>query len=98
MYELLLPTVRPPAPRYEVTAQAILRYEHVSVDVEVHDISIEGLKVATDLTLAVGSQVLISLPGQQSVDATVRWTRDGFAGLRFANDLPEAQVAEIAGI
>lgn len=98
MSDLLIPVVRPPAPRYEISAEATLTHDGTNLRVELCDISVEGLKLATDSTLAVGAAVLVRLPDRSRVGATVRWTRDGKAGLRFEADLPEEKVREIARV
>lgn len=98
MNQLSFPVVRPPAPRHEVSIATTLSYDGQETSVELRDISTEGAKLALAAALDIGAAVQLRLPDKSRIPATVRWTRDGHAGLRFAADLPEDQVLEITRI
>ena len=52
--------------------------------VTITNISNEGCQVETPATLPIGKTVRIELAGDISADASVRWSIDRRAGLRFS--------------
>lgn len=59
----------------------------------VRDLSVQGMCVDQANDLPVGGTVLISVGALQSIEASVLWSRDGLAGLKFADpiDLNDAR-------
>lgn len=70
------------------------------VDVAVLDLSYAGCRVRTPEYLWPGEQIQFSIPRRGAIEATVRWCKDGKAGLAFAADevTPESVQVERAGI
>ena len=75
-------TVRPP--RIAAARPALLRWSKMApLSVEVGDLSQRGAKVLTQAQLAINESVSLELPGLPPIAATIRWARDGSAGLAF---------------
>lgn len=72
------------APRVSVGHAALLRCNKAApVKVEIADLSQRGAKIATTAALAANQDVSLELAGLPPLAATVRWARDGTAGLAF---------------
>jgi hypothetical protein len=81
---------RPRMPRIEVRCIASVRQGSNVYGMRAHDISQGGIKVESNRELAIGSEVMVTLPGLQSRIGTVRW-KDGRAdGVRQATCCPAA--------
>ena len=59
--------------------------------IQLLDLSYEGCAIATDLALAAGDNLKLSVLRRGAIDATVRWCADGKAGLAFTPPEPEAR-------
>ena len=79
---------RPRMPRIAVDCVAWIREGADTHRVLARDVSQGGLKVATDRTLGVGSEVMITLPGLVPIAGVVRWHDSGCYGLTFNKVLP----------
>jgi len=51
--------------------------------IQMHDLSPHGCRLATPERLAGEEMIWVTLPGLESQQATVRWTRAWFAGVEF---------------
>jgi hypothetical protein len=56
-------------------------------EVTLLDISPVGCRIDLPERVAVGETVWVTLPGLQSIEGKVMWTRDWFAGVEFASPL-----------
>ncbi len=63
--------------------------------VDIGNISVEGMQLATAIDLAVGNRLTVRLPDRSCINAEIRWVHDGRAGLRFDKNLPAWQVDQI---
>lgn len=79
---------RPRMPRIAVDCVAWVREGAVVHRVHTLDVSQGGLKVATRQALAVGADVIVTLPGLAPVAAVVRWSEPSCRGLTFNKVLP----------
>lgn len=79
---------RPRMPRIEVDCVAWIRDGADTHRVEARDVSQGGLRVASDRTLSVGGDVMVTLPGLPPVAGIVRWCNSGCYGLTFNKVLP----------
>jgi hypothetical protein len=72
------------APRriLSLAAHLVLKGGQV-IDVVLVDLSNSGCKAKTAQVLWTGDHVSLSVPGKGAIGCTVRWSRDGFAGLEF---------------
>jgi hypothetical protein len=59
-------------------------------EIAVVDMSYEGCRIATSATLSEGETVVISVLRLGAIEGTVRWVRDGEAGLVFTPVVEEA--------
>ena len=74
---------RPRMPRVEVRCIASVRQGSQVYGMRAHDISQGGLKVESQRELAIGSDVVVGLPGMAPQAAVVRWKEDGAYGITF---------------
>lgn len=74
--------------RHNIKAMGTLRYARASYKVTLEDLSEQGCQFRLPLQagLPVGATVAISIEGLSAFVATVRWYRNGWAGVEF--DLP----------
>lgn len=79
---------RPRMPRIEVDCLASIREGADVHRVVVRDISQGGLKVATEKTLAIGGEVMVTLVGLAPIAGVVRWSDSGCYGVTFNRVLP----------
>lgn len=56
------------------------------LDVQLVDLSSRGCKVRSNNGLHPGDEVLLCVPGKGQLGCTVRWSRNGLAGLEFDPD------------
>lgn len=74
--------------RREVSLRAFaLRSDGSSVDVTLVDLSYEGCLLATEANFDVGERLQLLVRRRGIVNAEVRWSEGGKAGVRFADDL-----------
>ncbi len=82
--------------RRVVNIAATLRESGATLgDAEVLDLSLEGFKAKSDLTLDAGAQVLLKLPDYEAFRAEVVWVENGMAGFQFASPLHPATLAQL---
>ena len=79
---------RPRMPRIEVDCVVWIRQGAEVHRVIARDVSQGGAKVATDRELAVGGDVVVTLPGLEAVAGVVCWRDSGCYGLTFNKVLP----------
>lgn len=71
--------------RRVVNLHGFLALENGSASqVTVLDMSYEGCRIATSVELSEGQKVKLAVLRRGAIDATVRWAKDGQAGLVFA--------------
>lgn len=74
---------RPRMPRLEIRCRASVRHESRVYGMVARDISQGGMKAESDGSLAVGSDVVVSLPGLEAIAGVVRWQSNGCCGIAF---------------
>ena len=74
---------RPRMPRVELDCVAFVRQGAETHRVQTCDISQGGLKIATDRSLAIDSEIVVSLAGLPPQPAVVRWRDSGCYGITF---------------
>lgn len=80
-------------PRIDVEIPGIIVVERQLIDVVIRNISQAGMKVACAEMLLPGDQIIVRLAGIGQRAATVRWYRDGEAGLQLAQGLTYGEFA-----
>ncbi len=93
VHNVLLPDQLPRCPRVTTQLRARLRIGAVWHLVPLIDLSQGGVKVETDLPIALGQGVEIDIPGIGTLGAHVRWVRGERIGLVFTCPLRLALVA-----
>ena len=79
------------AERVEVSFGAALRQRGASgVTVQIADLSTNGFRVATHLSLQPGTDVWLRLPGLEPCHARAVWCRDHYVGCEFVRPLHPA--------
>jgi hypothetical protein len=79
---------RPRMPRIEIDCVVWIRDGADVHRVSACDVSQGGVKVATELDLPIGGDVMVTLPGLAPVAGVVRWRHSGTCGLTFNKVLP----------
>ena len=74
---------RPRMPRIEIRCIASVRHGSSVYGMRAHDVSQGGLKVESNQDLAIGSDVVVTLPGLASQHGVVRWKEGGCYGITF---------------
>lgn len=74
---------RPRMPRVEVRCIASIRQDGHVYGMRTSDISQGGIKVESDRNLAVGGDVVVTLPGLAPVAGVIRWRDSGSYGITF---------------
>ncbi len=76
--------------RYSAWIDAILESSHGDkAEVQLSEISLHGCRAKSDdAWLRTGSFVSIDIDGAQTLQAIVRWVRDGYAGMEFLRPVP----------
>ena len=82
------------APRDAMRCSATICVEDGFHRAELSDISKSGCKVALDAPQPPGRTIQIALENFHSLSGTVRWYRDGVAGIQFSNPLSDAALAK----
>jgi hypothetical protein len=88
---------RPRPPRLEVACKASVRVGKVYYTVDVHDISMGGMKVETIEEYCVGKDVVVIVESLRPIKGDVRWYSDRRAGIVFKEPLEFEELAEWVG-
>ena len=85
---------RPRPPRLTVNCKASIRIGKVYYTVDVHDISLGGIKVEPIEEYCVGKEVIVVVESLKPVRGHVRWFSDRRAGVVFDKPLEFEELAE----
>ena len=88
---------RPRPPRLHVDCKASVRVGKVYYNVDVHDISLGGMKVEPIEEYCVGRPVIVVVESLKPIKGEVRWFSDRRAGIVFDKPLDFAELAEWVG-
>ena len=88
---------RPRPPRLDVSCKASIRVGKVYYTVDVHDISLGGMKVEPIEEYCVGKSVVVVVESLRPIKGQVRWFADRRAGIVFDQELPFEELAEWVG-
>lgn len=88
---------RPRPPRLNVECKASVRLGKVYYHVDVHDISLGGMKVAPIEEYCVGREVTVVVESLRPIKGEVRWFSDRLAGIVFSKPLEFDELAEWVG-
>lgn len=88
---------RPRPPRLEVNCKANVKVENNYYTVEVHDISLGGMKVEPIEEYCLGKPVVVVIESLRPVRGEVRWFSDRKAGIVFDQPLKFEELAEWIG-
>ena len=58
----------------------------MALDVRVLDLSYDGCRIDVSQVVFEGDEVKLTVQGRGVIEATVRWCKDGLAGLKFADE------------
>ena len=78
---------RPRPPRLEVGCKASIRVGKIYYTVDVHDISLGGMKVEPIEEYCVGKNVIVVVESLRPIRGEVRWFADRRAGIVFDQEL-----------
>lgn len=85
---------RPRMPRVETRCMATVRIGAQAYGMIAVDISQGGMKVECERTLAIGSDVVITLPGLAPMSGVLRWGSSGCYGIGFNRLLALSEVVD----
>jgi hypothetical protein len=88
---------RPRPPRLEIACKASVRVGKVYYTVDVHDISLGGMKVEPIDEYCVGKKVVVVIESLRPVKGEVRWYSDRRAGIVFDKPLEFDELSEWVG-
>jgi hypothetical protein len=88
---------RPRPPRLEIPCKASVRVGKTYYTVDVHDISLGGIKVEPIAEYCVGKKVLVVVESLRPVKGEVRWYSDRRAGIVFDQPLDFDELSEWVG-
>jgi PilZ domain len=88
---------RPRPPRLQIPCKASVRVGKTYYTVDVHDISLGGIKVQPIEEYCVGKQVVVVVESLRPVNGEVRWYSDRLAGIVFDQPLDFDELAEWVG-
>jgi len=88
---------RPRPPRLEVACKASVRVGKFYYTVDVHDISLGGMKVEPIEEYCVGKEVTVVVESLRPIKGEVRWYRDRRCGIVFKKALDFEELAEWMG-
>ena len=88
---------RPRPPRLEVECKATLKLGKTYYTVDVHDISLGGLKVEPIEEYCLGKQVVVVVESLRPIRGEVRWFSDRRAGIVFDKPMRFEELAEWIG-
>jgi hypothetical protein len=84
-------------PRLEVSCKASLRVDKIYYTVDVHDISLGGMKVEPIEEYCLGKKVVVVVESLRPVRGEIRWYSDRKAGIVFDEPLTFEELAEWVG-
>jgi hypothetical protein len=88
---------RPRPPRLEIPCKASVRVGKTYYTVDVHDISLGGMKVEPIEEYCVGKNVVVAVESLRPIKGEVRWYSDRRAGIIFERALEFDELAEWVG-
>jgi hypothetical protein len=88
---------RPRPPRLQVNCKASIRIGKLYYTVDVHDISLGGIKVEPIEERCIGKNVVVVVESLRPVRGQVRWYSDRRAGIVFDHPLDFDELAEWVG-
>ena len=88
---------RPRPPRLEVNCKANVKVDNSYYTVEVHDISLGGMKVEPIEEYCLGKKVVVVVESLRPIRGEVRWFSDRKAGIVFDQPLKFEELAEWIG-
>ena len=88
---------RPRPPRLQIPCKASVRVGKTYYTVDVHDISMGGIKVQPIEEYCVGKKVVVVVESLRPVKGEVRWYSDRRAGIVFDQPLDFDELAEWVG-
>lgn len=88
---------RPRPPRLEVACKGSVRVGRTYYTVDVHDISLGGIKVEPIDEYCVGKDVVVIVESLRPIKGEVRWYSDRRAGIVFKKPLEFGELAEWVG-
>lgn len=88
---------RPRPPRLDVDCKASVRLGQTYYTVDVHDISLGGMKVEPVEEYCVGRKVTVVVESLKPIKGEVRWYSDRMAGIVFDSPLDFEELAEWVG-
>jgi hypothetical protein len=84
-------------PRLEIACKASVRVGKLYYSVDVHDISLGGMKVEPIEEYCIGKRVLVVVESLRPIKGEVRWYSDRRAGIVFDKSLEFEELAEWIG-
>lgn len=84
-------------PRLEVRCKASLRVDKIYYTVDVHDISLQGMKVEPIDEYCLAKKVVVVVESLRPIRGEVRWYSDRRAGIVFDEPLEFEELAEWVG-
>ena len=88
---------RPRPPRLEVGCAATVKIGKLYYKVDVHDMSLGGMKVGPIDEYCIGEQVVVVVESLRPIRGEVRWYSDRRAGIVFEKPLSFEELAEWVG-
>ena len=88
---------RPRPPRLDIRCKASVKVGKVYYTVDVHDISLGGMKVEPIEEYCVGKPVVVVVESLKPIKGEVRWYSDRRAGIVFTQPLDFDELAEWCG-
>ena len=88
---------RPRPPRLEINCKASVKVGKIYYSVDVHDISLGGIKVEPIEEYCVGKKVIVVVESLKPIKGEVRWYADRKAGIVFDRALEFDELAEWCG-
>jgi hypothetical protein len=88
---------RPRPPRLEIPCKASVRVGKTYYTVDVHDISLGGIKVQPIEEYCVGKKVVVVVESLRPIKGEVRWYSERRAGIVFDHPLEFEELAEWVG-
>ena len=84
-------------PRLDIACKASVRVDKLYYTVDVHDISLGGMKVEPIEEYCVGKQVVVVVESLRPIKGEIRWYSDRKAGIVFDQPLEFDELAEWVG-
>lgn len=88
---------RPRPPRLEVGCSASVKINKLYYKVDVHDMSLGGMKVGPIDEYCIGAKVVVVVESLRPIKGEVRWYSDRRAGIVFDRELSFEELAEWVG-